>query len=1241
MHPHNPTDLPKENTSTSKMNDLIDKLNLNISQLHLFEKVVVNITDAVLITEAEPFDLPGPKILYVNDAFCKMTGYTKEEVIGKTPRILQGPKTDRKQLDKIRYALQNWESVKVELINYAKDGREFCVEFEIVPVADDKGWFTHWVSVQRDVTEINDKENQLQESELLYRQIFNFSPVAIWEKDDALLYLEIDKLRLEGVKNFREYFDNNPAEIIRLLGFVKLDNVNDESINLFEANNKEEILTGFHRLFTEESFPVLKEGIIGVAEGKKRLSMNAAMQSFKGKRLDILFSSDFRLGNALNKSLVTLTDITKQLEAGKLIEESNAFNKAVLESSPDCLKVIDIEGNIQFMNTNGMCAMEIDDFETIKNKPWINLWGEENFRLADESINKSMKGETATFQAFCATVKKNPKWWDVKVSPVIEPGTKKITSLISVSRDITSSKMAEKALKDSEDRLHLATETSKVGIWEWNLISNKVHWDAQMFSIYGITPTIDGNVDYSTWISTVAPEDAALQEEILQNTVNKIGSSNRSFTIIKANDGMKRFIEAVETVRCNEEGVAEWVVGTNIDITERKKTEQQLKKLATHLELSTSSAEVGTWMLHIKSGKVEWSNLHKRMWGYDEDRIDFNFEDWHSLIISDDKERCFAEVEIAKTTKRKYEVDYRIHLPKNDSLRWIKSVGQYYYNEDGEAQTLTGISIDITYNKLAEEKLKASEENFRQLSDLMPEKVCRCDSQGNVIYYNNSWLQYTGYSYEELKDWGWSKVVHVDDLDELTRLWTHSLNTSEDFEAEFRLKNNSGKCRWHLSRAIAIKDKDGNIKNWVAITFDIEQQKSFANELELQVKNRTSELALLNTTLSQKNESLTISETFNRSLTDVSPNVIYIYDMEIGKPLFVNRAGLNVIGYGLEKLKDIEKLQGLIIHPDDYAGVLEIGEKIKKAANGEVFEHEYRVKNAEGTWTPFLARDTIFKRNNNNTVKEIIGIGVDITALKKAEKKLMQKNDELEKMNKELQSFAYISSHDLQEPLRKIQIFGARIVENEEQNLSDNGKDMFQRIQQAANRMQALIHDLLAYSRTNTTDYTLEYVDINKMVEEVLNDFEEVIVEKNAVIEKNDLCNAHVIPFQFSQLIHNLIGNALKFSKPNLQPLIKITSGKTTYSKLDSNLIMQENEYVYFSISDNGIGFDEQYKEQIFEVFQRLHDRQKIDGTGIGLAIVKKIVENHKGIIITESKPNEGATFKVLIPVKQKNENMI
>lgn len=256
-----------------------------------------------------------------------------------------------------------------------------------------------------------------------------------------------------------------------------------------------------------------------------------------------------------------------------------------------------------------------------------------------------------------------------------------------------------------------------------------------------------------------------------------------------------------------------------------------------------------------------------------------------------------------------------------------------------------------------------------------------------------------------------------------------------------------------------------------------------------------------------------------------------------------------------------------------------------------------------------------------------------------ANKELAFQNDEKENRaaelilaNKELEAFTYVSSHDLQEPLRKIRTIAGRILEKENQNLSDSGKNYFHMMQNAAERMQTLIQDLLAFSHLSMADRKFETTDLNIIIEEVKRELKDVIAEKNAVIEVKEICDVKVIPFQFHQLMLNLISNSLKYSNPKIPPRIKISSLHVAYSKINVVNLAPHKDYCHISISDNGIGFEKQFSEKIFEVFQKLHGKAEYAGTGIGLAIVKKIVDNHKGIVTAASSLNNGATFDIYIP---------
>jgi len=249
---------------------------------------------------------------------------------------------------------------------------------------------------------------------------------------------------------------------------------------------------------------------------------------------------------------------------------------------------------------------------------------------------------------------------------------------------------------------------------------------------------------------------------------------------------------------------------------------------------------------------------------------------------------------------------------------------------------------------------------------------------------------------------------------------------------------------------------------------------------------------------------------------------------------------------------------------------------------------------------------------------------------------LLQKNQELELSNHELQQFSWVVSHDLKEPLRKIGTF-VKLLGERCLNEEPNGPFYVQRTILAAERMNSLIEDLLSFSRLSA-EPLFETFDLNDVINEVATDLEYAFEQKQGILHvQDDLPQVRGVQSQFRQVFQNLISNALKFVEENVKPEITITADRIDTTDFDAPTSAQ-GIYHRITISDNGIGFEEQYKEKIFTIFQRLHNKEAYEGTGIGLAITKKIIEKHKGLIISQSKPGEGATFIIILPVTSNND---
>lgn len=317
------------------------------------------------------------------------------------------------------------------------------------------------------------------------------------------------------------------------------------------------------------------------------------------------------------------------------------------------------------------------------------------------------------------------------------------------------------------------------------------------------------------------------------------------------------------------------------------------------------------------------------------------------------------------------------------------------------------------------------------------------------------------------------------------------------------------------------------------------------------------------------------------------------------------------------------------VHPDDLEFV------IQNTKNAIIDNHlppfTYRVIRKDGEIRYFKGMGKVVTISSEN--KTYIGTTRDITAEIQDNILTEERNRELESNNKELSAFNYIASHDLQEPLRKIETFLSRLISKDYDKLSESGQQYISSIQKSTNRMRVLIEDLLQFSRTNRTEKTYETSDLNFLLENAKIDLAEIIEEKKAIIENDVLPTLDVISFQIQQLFINLIGNSLKYNKENNTPIIKIN-----YSIVIANdeefLPDTHHEYHKITVKDNGIGFDQEYAKKIFILFNRLHNKNEYQGTGIGLAICKKIVENHKGFIFAKGVINKGSIFSIYLPVE-------
>jgi PAS domain S-box-containing protein len=451
-----------------------------------------------------------------------------------------------------------------------------------------------------------------------------------------------------------------------------------------------------------------------------------------------------------------------------------------------------------------------------------------------------------------------------------------------------------------------------------------------------------------------------------------------------------------------------------------------------------------------------------------------------------------------------------------------------------------------------------------------------------------------------MQGWGWEKVHHPDHIGHVMAFVKEAWKRDEPFELTFPLRRHDGVYRWFLTRAVPVKNEAGTIYRWIGTNTDIHEQK--------------------------------MAEERFRTLAETLPQLVWMTDAA-GTYEYASHHWQEYSGIDPRS----ENAWVKIVHPEDLGPLTEVW--LRCLATGETYRADVRLINNEGEYRWHFVRGEPV-RDEQGKIMKWIGAFTDNheqrTMTEKLEGLVTQRTKELQRSNEDLQQFAHVASHDLKEPLRKIRTFGSRLNHEFGDTLPEQAKVYLAKIEAAAARMYAMIDGVLNYSTLNITDQIVERVDLNEVMRNIEADLEVVIQQKNAVIEYGHLPALEGSAVLLNQLFYNLVYNSLKFSNTHITPKILITAAPLsgTAAARDWNLDVQAT-YVQLTVQDNGIGFSQDQAERIFKTFTRLNAKDKYEGTGLGLALCKKIAERHNGAISAAGMEGMGAIFKVVLPLQQ------
>ncbi|WP_159466952.1 PAS domain S-box protein [Dyadobacter sp. 3J3] len=791
-----------------------------------------------------------------------------------------------------------------------------------------------------------------------------------------------------------------------------------------------------------------------------------------------------------------------------------------------------------------------------------------------------------------------------------------ISGIIVVATEVTQQIKSKNALQESENRFRNLVAQSQFAkaIFEGEDMVISLANEAMLKDIWKRElKEVQGKKLLEVFPELIDQKFPQILKDVYFNGITH--KENEALAFVQTSEGPKRYYLDFQYVPILElDGSVSGVMVSVNDVTEKVETRQQINDAVERLSLATEGTQLATWDLNLQTRQIVYSSRLSELFGQPESKI-LTHWDMRDQVFSDDLNIVEQAYKTAFQTGI-YSYDARIVHPDN-SLHWVRTRGKVIFSEDGKPHRMLGTMMDISQQKQAEKIIEESEKRYKDLIETLPVAVYTVDADGFVNLYNKAAVKLWGREPELGKElWCGSHEMYTLDGEFLPHKdcpMGPALREKRAIIAEAYVKRPDGALRHVIANPQPILDSNGNVTGALNVVIDITDRK--AAEFAL----RTSEGKF-------------------RTLADSMPQFIWTCDVE-GDLNYFNQSVVDYSGFTLDQILKEGWLS--LVHTEDREFSIDLWLEAIKSGNNFSCEHRFRRFDGEYRWQLSQA---IAQRDTEGIIQMWVGTSTDIHDNKlfidELESKVQQRtreltvtNDELIRTNIELGQFAYVASHDLQEPLRKIQTFATRIMETEKDNLSDRGKDYFNRMQSSSTRMQQLIVDLLAFSRANAVEKNFEFTDLNVLLKNIKEQLNESIQQKGAIITSSNLPSLNVIVYQFEQLFTNLIANSLKFVKPGVRPEIQITSGIIAGSELGYMEGNPDTDYYYLSFTDNGIGFDPQFRERIFQVFQRLHSKSSYEGTGIGLAICKKIVDNHQGIITAISNPDEGATFIVYIPV--------
>jgi len=1209
--------------------------------------------DAIKIVNAQG------KIEYVNPAFEIISGYKAAEAIGKTPASLfSNNQADQYFYDHIWQHISTGEVWRSRMISQRQDGSLYTHESTISPVINDLGTVTHYVSVKRDITEQNRIQTALEESQANLQKQTDILTAVLNNMGDGVIVED----------NHGELLILNPAAQ-EILGSGAIDTSDcSEKYGLFLSDEVTPC--------PPEELPVAR-AIRGETANNILIFIRNPSKP-QGVWADCTISPLKDRDGVVKGGLTVFRDITERKQAEKALRESELRLQLALDTAEMGTWDFDLSTKkaIWSEKTQAIFGFTPESFPGVEEACLQTVPPKEQ-NYINQKLSQCLEQNIPYETEYRIILPNGNARWVTSKANVQRDKTGKAVSISGVTIDITNRKLAEEKLLQKSQALaafnailkqlhHLSTQHFDSAE---SLFAEYLQQGCEIFQLEtGIINKIGKNNCYT--ILAVKEKNQLAEEEnsslpIFQSLANEFNSNLVDTYYAEVSRSKKTVfyrytgnMPKMQNCPIYQSLKLESYIGTPIFVNHQlygtlnfASTAVRLKEFQIYeqeiIELMAQSIGNFIHAEEIQKKHQEAEAERSRVITILEASIDYiGVADLQGNILWNNHamrriSRVAEDADISQANIPQYHPAWAFDIVKNEGIPaairdgvWMGEtaiinpdngedipVSQMiiaHKSPEGAVEYMSTIMRDITTIKQAENDLRESETRYRLLAENSVDMISRHTEAGDYLYVSPACFNLLGYHPEELLGNNCYDFFHPDDIDRVKALNSKTLAKSEKQSLIiYRLRHKNGQYIWIETAAKWVIDPiTDEVTEIVKVMRDVSERQTALQERKL------------------AEQALQESQQLLQRIASATPSILYIYDLTKQSNVYSNREIASILGYTPEEIKAMGSgLFSNLIHPDDLARLPEVYEKIDNLADGEISEFEYRMKNRNGEWRWLNGRDTVFNRNADGKVCQTVGAATDITQRKLVEEQLQKTNEELAIINTQLvratrlkDEFLASMSHELRTPLNSILGFSEALLDEVYGELTPKQAKSLKSIEKSGRHLLELINDILDLAKIESGKVELQIAptSIPHLCQSSLVLVQQLAEHKNIQLSlqvAEGLREIAVDERRMRQVLINLLSNAVKFTPEGGSVSLAVHGEESTST-------------INFSVIDTGIGIAQENMDKLFQSFVQIDSSlsRRYAGTGLGLALVKKTVELHKGVVTVESELGQGSCFTAKIP---------